>query len=163
MAMGERVLIPVLLYLFHRVDQRLDGRPTLILLDEAWVMLMNRLFGAKIEEWLRSLRKKNAAVVLATQSLTEIGNSPYRDVILESCPTKVFLPIRRRGIQIPPNSTVSSALVRARSKSSRKPCPSGTIITSRRSAGAFSSCLWSLSPSPWLARVLRKISCGRDG
>src|SRR5271170_6998048 len=36
--------------------------------------------------------KKNAAVVLATQSLSEIANSPYRDVILESCPTKLYLP-----------------------------------------------------------------------
>ena len=51
-----------------------------------------RTFGAKLEEWLRTLRKKNAAVVLATQSLSEIANSPYRDVILESCPTKLYLP-----------------------------------------------------------------------
>ena len=86
MAMGQKVLIPVLLYLFHRIDQRLDGRPTLVVLDEAWIMLANELFGAKIEEWLRTLRKKNAAVMLATQSLTEVANSPYRDVILESCP-----------------------------------------------------------------------------
>jgi type IV secretion system protein VirB4 len=46
----------------------------------------------KLEEWLRTFRKKNAAVVLATQSLSEIANSPYRDVILESCPTKLYLP-----------------------------------------------------------------------
>src|SRR5260370_7687071 len=55
-------------------------------------MRANDLFGAKIEEWLRTLRKKNAAVMLATQSLTEVANSPYRDVILESCPTKIYLP-----------------------------------------------------------------------
>jgi type IV secretion system protein VirB4 len=79
-------------YLFHRIDQRLDGRPTLIILDEAWVMLADSSFGAKIEEWLRTLRKKNAAVVLATQSLAEIANSPHRDVILESCPTRLYLP-----------------------------------------------------------------------
>jgi len=91
-AMGPRVVVPVTTYLFHRIEQRLDGRPTLIILDEAWVMLTNGLFGAKIEEWLRTLRKKNAAVVLATQSLSEISNSPHRDVILESCPTKIFLP-----------------------------------------------------------------------
>ena len=79
-------------YLFHRIEQRFDGRSTLIILDEAWVMLTNGLFGAKIEEWLRTLRKKNAAVVLATQSLSEIANSPHRDVILASCPTTLFLP-----------------------------------------------------------------------
>lgn len=92
MAMGEEVLLPVLTYLFHRIDGRLDGRPTLLVLDEAWVMLANGVFGAKVEEWLRTLRKKNAAVVLATQSLTEVANSPVRDVILESCPTKILLP-----------------------------------------------------------------------
>jgi type IV secretion system protein VirB4 len=92
MAAGETVVVPVLTYLFHRIDQRLDGRPTLIVLDEAWVMLANSLFGAKIEEWLRTLRKKNAAVILATQSLSEVANSPQRDVILESCPTKILLP-----------------------------------------------------------------------
>ena len=92
MAMGPKVIVPVATYLFHRIDQRLDGRPTLIILDEAWVMLTNSVFGAKIEEWLRTLRKKNAAVVLATQSLAEIANSPHRDVILESCPTKLYLP-----------------------------------------------------------------------
>jgi type IV secretion system protein VirB4 len=92
MGMGPKVTIPVLTYLFHRIEQRLDGRPTLIIIDEAWVILANATFGAKLEEWLRTLRKKNAAVVLATQSLSEIANSPYRDVILESCPTKLYLP-----------------------------------------------------------------------
>ncbi|MGH7222630.1 MAG: hypothetical protein ACRELF_05345 [Gemmataceae bacterium] len=92
MAMGPKVVVPVATYLFHRIDQRLDGRPTLIILDEAWIMLTNSVFGAKIEEWLRTLRKKNAAVVLATQSLSELANSPHRDVIVESCPTKLYLP-----------------------------------------------------------------------
>jgi type IV secretion system protein VirB4 len=91
MGMGPKVTIPVLTYLFHRIEQRLDGRPTLIVIDEAWVVLANSTFGAQLEEWLRTLRKKNAAVVLATQSLSEIANSPQRDVILESCPTKLYL------------------------------------------------------------------------
>jgi type IV secretion system protein TrbE len=69
----------------------------LVVLDEAWIMLANELFGAKIEEWLRTLGKKNAAVILATQSLTEVANSPYRDVILESCPTKIYLPNPEAG------------------------------------------------------------------
>ena len=56
------------------------------------MVLANSTFGAKLEEWLRTLRKKNAAVVLATQSLSVIANSLYRDVLLESCPTKLYLP-----------------------------------------------------------------------
>jgi type IV secretory pathway VirB4 component len=51
-----------------------------------------RCVGAKIEDWLRTLRKKNAAVILSTQSLVEVADSPHRDVILESCPTKILLP-----------------------------------------------------------------------
>src|ERR1700686_676760 len=48
MAMGPKVIVPVVTYLFHRIDQRLDGRPTLIILDEAWIMLADSSFGAKI-------------------------------------------------------------------------------------------------------------------
>jgi type IV secretory pathway VirB4 component len=102
MGMGPKVSIPVLTYLFHRIEQRLDGRPTLMGIDEAWVVLANSTFGAKLEEWLRTLRKKNAAVVLATQSLSEIANSPQCDVILESCPTKLYLPnVEARNPQTP--------------------------------------------------------------
>lgn len=89
---NNEALIPMLLYLFHRVEQRLDGRPTLIVVDEAWVALTKSLFGAKLEEWLRTCRKKNAAVWLATQSLDDLRRSEYRSVILESCPTKIYLP-----------------------------------------------------------------------
>lgn len=92
MNMGEKNLVPVLLYLFHRIDQRLDGRPTLLVIDEAWVMLAHSLFGEKIEEWLRTLRKKNAAVVFASQSISEVVRSSKRDVVIESCATKIFLP-----------------------------------------------------------------------
>lgn len=92
MGQGERVLAPVLSYLFHRIEQRLDGRPTRICADELWLMLARSRFAAKFEEWLRTCRKKNAAVALATQSLADIANCAIRDVILESCPTKIYLP-----------------------------------------------------------------------
>ncbi|MGC9215833.1 conjugal transfer protein TrbE [Acidithiobacillus sp.] len=89
-----RVTVPVLLYLFHRIEQMLDGRPTLILLDEAWTFLDNELFLAKLRQWLKELRKKNAAVVFATQSLADLKNSLLLPVVKESCPTKIFLPNR---------------------------------------------------------------------
>jgi type IV secretion/conjugal transfer VirB4 family ATPase len=92
MGMGEQATIPVLTYLFHRIEQRLDGRPTLIIIDEAWIALANQTFSAKLQEWLRTFRKKNAAVVLATQSLSEIATSAYREILLESCPTRIYLP-----------------------------------------------------------------------
>ena len=52
-------VMPVLTYLFHRLEKRFDGKPTLLILDEAWVYLDNPLFAARIREWLKVLRKKN--------------------------------------------------------------------------------------------------------
>ena len=88
----QKVVVPVLLYLFHRIEQRLDGRPTLLIIDEAWTFLMHGLFADRIQTWLKELRKKNAVVVFATQSLADIRRSDKRQVIYESCPTKILLP-----------------------------------------------------------------------
>ncbi|MGF6227847.1 type IV secretion/conjugal transfer VirB4 family ATPase [Inquilinus ginsengisoli] len=85
----------VLSYLFHRIDRRLDGRPALILIDEGWLALADPGFGAQLREWLKTLRKKNAAVVFATQSLADIETSSIAPVIVESCPTRLFLPNER--------------------------------------------------------------------
>ena len=81
-----------LMYIFHRIEQSLNGEPTLIILDECWVFFDNEQFAQKIREWLKVLRKANAAVVFATQSLTDIVESPIFSTILESCPSKIFLP-----------------------------------------------------------------------
>jgi type IV secretion system protein VirB4 len=86
------LVLPVLTYLFHRLEARFDGRPTLLILDEAWVFLDDPLFAARIREWLKTLRKKNVAVVFATQSLADIERSSIAPAILESCPTRIFLP-----------------------------------------------------------------------
>lgn len=91
MDLGPRALLPVLLHLFHRVEQRLDGRPTMIVIEEAWLPLMNSVFAARIKEWLLTLRKRNAGVVLVTQSLSQLAESAQRLVILESCPTRILL------------------------------------------------------------------------
>ncbi len=91
-ALGEKNAVPVLLYLFHRIEKRLHGEPTLLVLDEAWLMLNSPLFRDKIREWLKTMRKNNTAVVFATQSISDVMRSEIRDVIVESCPTKIFLP-----------------------------------------------------------------------
>jgi len=59
----------VLTYLFHRIEGRLDGRPTLLIIDEGWLVLDDPAFAQQLREWLKTLRKKNASVVFATQSL----------------------------------------------------------------------------------------------
>src|SRR5690606_1301744 len=60
---------PVLLYLFHRINESLDGKPTMIVLDEAWALIDNPIFAPKIRDWLKVLRKLNTFVVFATQSV----------------------------------------------------------------------------------------------
>ncbi len=90
--LGTPAAPAVLAYLFHRIERDLDGRPTLILIDEGWLALDDPAFGAQLREWLKTLRKKNASVVFATQSLTDIDASPIAPVIVESCPTRIFLP-----------------------------------------------------------------------
>ncbi len=92
MNLGEKNIIPTLLYLFYRIEQSLDGSPTMIILDEAWIALGHRVFKNKIVEWLKVLRKANCFVVLATQSLSDASGSGILDVLQESCPTKIFLP-----------------------------------------------------------------------
>ena len=91
--MGQAgVLAPVLTYLFHRLEGRFDGRPTLLVLDEAWIFLDHPLFAARIREWLKVLRKKNVAVLFATQSLADIASSSIAPAIIESCPQRILLP-----------------------------------------------------------------------
>lgn len=81
-----------LMYIFHRIEQSLTGAATMIVLDECWVFFDNEQFAAKIREWLKVLRKANAFVVFATQSITDIVNSPIFNTVLESCPSRIFLP-----------------------------------------------------------------------
>lgn len=102
--MHSPALTPVLTNIFHRLEHRFGAlfrdertgqqrpRPTLLILDEAWLFLGNTTFAAKIREWLKTLRKKNVAVLFATQSLADIAGSPIAAAIMESCPTRIFLP-----------------------------------------------------------------------
>jgi type IV secretion system protein TrbE len=83
---------PVLAALFHELERGFDGRPTLLILDEAWLFLDDTAFAAKIREWLKTLRKKRVAVVFATQSLEDVAASSIAASLIESCPTQVFLP-----------------------------------------------------------------------
>jgi len=89
---AKSLVLPVLTYLFHRLEARFDGRPTLLILDEAWVFLDDPLFASRIREWLKVLRKKNVSVIFATQSLADVANSSIAPAIIESCASRIFLP-----------------------------------------------------------------------
>jgi type IV secretion system protein TrbE len=90
---SKGAVMPVLAYLFHRLEQRFnDAVPTLLVLDEAWLFLDHPAFAAKIREWLKVLRKKNVSVIFATQSLADVDASPIVATIKEACLTKIYLP-----------------------------------------------------------------------
>ena len=92
---GEKAVIPVLSYIFHRVENLLKGQPAMLVIDEAWIALGNDVFRDKLMEWLKVLRKANCAVILATQSLSDLAKSGIGDVIVESCLTTILLPNKK--------------------------------------------------------------------
>jgi type IV secretion/conjugal transfer VirB4 family ATPase len=89
---ARSAVLPVLTYLFHRLEERFDGAPTLLILDEAWVFLDDPMFAGRIREWLKTLRKKNVSVIFATQSLADIQRSSIAPALIESCPSRILLP-----------------------------------------------------------------------
>jgi type IV secretion system protein VirB4 len=86
------IIAPVLAYIFHILEKRFDGRPTLMILDEAWLFLDHPIFASKIKEWLKTLRKLNVSVIFATQSVDDAIRSPLVSALNESCPSRIFLP-----------------------------------------------------------------------
>lgn len=92
MNLGEKYALPVLLYLFRRIERRLNGQPAAIILDEAWLMLGHPAFRSRIRVWLKTLAKANCLVLMATQNMSDAAGSGILDVILESTANKFFLP-----------------------------------------------------------------------
>jgi type IV secretion system protein VirB4 len=89
---NRQTLVPVLSYLFHRIQISLDGTPTMIILDEAWALVDNKVFASKIKDWLKTLRKLNGMVVFATQSVEDAVNSSISDTLIQQTATQIFLP-----------------------------------------------------------------------
>jgi type IV secretion system protein TrbE len=89
---SKAAVLAVLGYLFARFDERFDGAPTLLILDEAWLFLDDPVFAARIRQWLKTLRKKNVSVIFSTQSLADVQNSNITSAIVESCASRIFLP-----------------------------------------------------------------------
>jgi type IV secretion system protein VirB4 len=89
---NKSTLAPVLLYLFHMINLSLDGTPTMVVLDEAWALIDNKIFATKIKDWLKVLRKLNAFVIFATQSVEDAANSSISDTLIQQTATQIFLP-----------------------------------------------------------------------
>ena len=92
---NPRLRTPTMMYLFHRIDERLDGKPTMILIDEGWKALDDEVFAARIRDWLKTLRKRNALVGFATQSARDALESRISTALVEQTATMVFMPNSR--------------------------------------------------------------------
>lgn len=91
---------PFMDYVFYCIDQKLDGTtPTMIYIEEAWYMLSNPVFLQKMEDWLRTFRKKKAFIVFATQSLHELSELPNLGAFISNIPSLIFLPPVKNSVQ----------------------------------------------------------------
>jgi type IV secretion system protein VirB4 len=83
---------PITLYLFHLVRQLLDGRRFVCWMDEFWRLLADRAFENFAKDGPKTWRKLNAVMCLATQSPSDVLDSPISRTLVEQTPTKVFFP-----------------------------------------------------------------------
>ncbi len=90
-----RLRTPVMMYLFHRIEELLDGSPAMILIDEGWKALDDEVFAARIRDWLKTLRKRNALVGFATQSARDALDSRISTALVEQTATMIFMPNAR--------------------------------------------------------------------
>jgi type IV secretion system protein VirB4 len=80
-----------MLYLFHRVEERLDGKPTIIVVDEGWKALDDEVFVARIRDWEKTIRKRGGIVGFATQSASDALQSRIASAIIEQAGTQLFM------------------------------------------------------------------------
>jgi type IV secretion system protein VirB4 len=83
---------PAMMYLFHRVEERLDGSPAIIVVDEGWKALDDDVFVRRIKDWEKTIRKRNGIVGFATQSAQDALESKIASAIIEQAATQIFMP-----------------------------------------------------------------------
>lgn len=82
---------PAMFYFFHRVEQRLDGTPAIIVIDEGWKALDDDVFVRRIKDWEKTIRKRNGIVGFATQSAQDALESRIASAIIEQAATQIFM------------------------------------------------------------------------
>jgi type IV secretion system protein VirB4 len=82
---------PTMMYLFHRVEQRLDGAPAIIVIDEGWKALDDPVFVQRIKDWEKTIRKRNGIVGFCTQSASDALSSQIASAIIEQAATQIFM------------------------------------------------------------------------
>jgi type IV secretion system protein VirB4 len=88
-----------LMYIFHRLDELLDGTPIMIFLDEGWKLLDDRVFAAFIKEKMKTIRKLNGIIGFGTQSTSDIVNSAASATLIEQSATHLFFPNPKADIR----------------------------------------------------------------
>ncbi|MCW3838429.1 VirB4 family type IV secretion/conjugal transfer ATPase [Sphingomonas canadensis] len=82
---------PAMMYLFHRVEERLDGSAAIIVVDEGWKALDDDVFVRRIKDWEKTIRKRNGIVGFATQSAQDALESRIASAIIEQAATQIFM------------------------------------------------------------------------
>jgi type IV secretion system protein VirB4 len=82
---------PAMMYLFHRVEERLDGSPAIIVVDEGWKALDDEVFVRRIKDWEKTIRKRNGIIGFATQSARDALDSKISSAIIEQAATQLFM------------------------------------------------------------------------
>lgn len=85
------LLEPLLFYILHRVDREIGNGLTVCVLDEAWRFIQHPVLRAYVQEALKTWRKRNASIILATQSVEDFASADLLRAVIEGCPTKMFL------------------------------------------------------------------------
>jgi len=83
---------PLMMYLFYRIEQLIDGRRIVIDIDEFWKALADEAFRDLTQNKLKTIRKQNGLMIFGTQSPADAIKSPIGYTIIEQCPTKIFMP-----------------------------------------------------------------------
>ena len=60
----------VLAYLFHRIEGRLDGSPTMIIIDEGWLVLDRPAFAAQLRASLEQAMQDGAVEIVEAEHLS---------------------------------------------------------------------------------------------
>lgn len=89
---NEEIRTPLMTYLFYRIEQLIDGRRIIIVIDEFWKALQDEGFRDLAQNKLKTIRKQNGLMLFATQSPRDAIVSPIAHTIIEQCPTQIFLP-----------------------------------------------------------------------
>lgn len=106
---NEELRTPALMYIFHRLDELLDGTPVMIFMDEGWRLLRDTTFSDFIVDKMKTIRKLNGIVGFGTQSAADIARAPASHTLIEQSATTIHFPnpradeesyIRRFGLTV---------------------------------------------------------------